>query len=254
VDKFRGLKGTFSNGIGEKSIPDFPMNLPAGPYQAQLKGSFYAEKTGSYLFVPESQASVALTIAGKPVIPGSGLRLVEGCYSIQVGLKAPAGPVSLRIRYSREGETGDLKTTQFSGLSYTRGLLGRYFHATNWEGNPVVTRWDPVINYVNGNDFNYHWGAPLAIHWKGVLRAPKTGSYIFMPQTLGSARLEIDHQPIAQSGFQAGKVHLAEGPHAFDVFFSQASGWWSSYSLVWIKPGDGKAEVIPNQYFGETRQ
>lgn len=252
VDKFRGLNGKFSNGIDAKQLKEFPGNLPAGPYQASLSGSFYVEKTGVYSFSIESPIAISWQIGGHPVFEGKRTRLAEGCYPFRMNLSAPPGPVNLRIRFTRDGETGDLKASQFSTLSYSRGLLGRYYHAMNWEGDPVVTRWDPVVNYVNGNDFNYQWGAPLAIHWEGVLNIPKTGPYTFMPQSLNAGRIEVDHRKIGSTGMGTGKVHLTEGPHAFDVYYSQSNGWWSNYSLVWIRPGEGNAEVIPNQYFGET--
>lgn len=252
VDAARGLKAELSGPSAPQQVAGFPSALPPGPYHGVFTGSIFIDQTSDYRFIAQTNGTLSWWISGRRVTPTAALHLVKGFHSVKLVLDAPAHP-TLALSATYQGDRLLLLDSgHFAAFSANRGLLASFYDANNWKGQPALVQWDPVINYVNGNDF-----PPVtvgSIHWAGILDAPRTGTYRFLEQTPDQAGLDIDRkQVILLASNGNATVYLTKGPHALDIYYSRASNWFSSFSLLWVKPGSTVAEVIPNSAFGEIQ-
>jgi hypothetical protein len=255
VDSLRGLKGTLAGKKEEKHFPRFPEGLPAGPYHAVLKGSFLIEKTGTYLFKSAGKTRVAFKIGAKSIVSGKPVSLIKGYYPLRVDIVNPGGPADVEITMTDpKKDTTRLDNGYFTALDIHRGLLVDYYRNGEMKGKPLYTQWEPVINASNGNDFPIE-GAPLAAHWSGVLNVPVSGKYSFVVvnPSFDKVMLKIDRRSLEIPPTNSVSLELKSGPHAIDAYYLKPGGQFPAFSLQWLKPGDKKLEIIPNEVFGEIR-
>jgi hypothetical protein len=99
-------------------------------------------------------------------------------------------------------KSGKSNIANFAASSWGAGtgLLGQYFNSTNFS-NPVVTRIDPVLNYIEwtllppGQATGVHHaitGDAYSIRWTGYIEPQYSESYKFALQTGGGVRLWVD--------------------------------------------------------------
>ena len=249
--KAKGL--ILSRGTAEPvNVPLFPQDLPAGPYQATLKGAVYIDQTGQFGFTSQTNAKISWTLGGHSIGKTTQLKLVRGFYPLVIHLTAGGGPVQLQLGLvSSLGHTELLDNTHFTNLDLDRGLKAAYYDGTNPNiQTPVLEEWDPEVNFCQGSDFPYQNWRETA-HWEGILNAPKTGSYHFLAKTDEFAKILIDHKIVTPWGpNQSGNVLLKAGPHAFSADFQKDLG--PSVTLYWVPPGAPSQVVIPNSAFGEA--
>ncbi len=251
VDKARGLKAEFSDGK-EAQVPRFPEGLPPGPYRATFSGQLFLEQSGEYRFnLP--QKNMTWTIGKRVVLPGEAIRLEKGFHPMEMRCSVPEGAVALTLSFDGPGGKNIMMGPKnFITIAAVRGLKGEYFNGVEAKGFPFLTQWDPVLNFVNGNDFPVQGGA-MAIRWSGTLNVPATGKYRFSTRTSSRSGLKIDRHRVIPEGGSQGEMTLMEGPHAVEVFYSKQNGWGADFTFLWMKPGDMTLEVVPNSVFGEVR-
>lgn len=214
----------------------------------------YVDTPGTYRFRTQGTVATSWTLSGTPVSGGRSVRLARGWYPVR--FEASAGR-DARLSLSGVIEGGDevpLLATVFSTIRTANGLRGEYANATTLSfSTPRLVQWDPVINFVNGNDIPLR-GQPLAIRWRGVLNVPVSGRYVFFTNTADQASVVIDGETVVKrSARGTGTVDLAAGTHEIRVDYLKAEGWWAYFSLNWKRPDRSAVEVVPDSAFGMTR-
>jgi hypothetical protein len=106
-------------------------------------------------------------------------------------------------------------------------------------------QWDPVLNFMNGNDFSTLIQGPMTFHWTGSIQTPKTGVYKFFARTNGLTKVEIDRRDARD------QIHLLAGVHKIDVTYQILQDWNGIFNLYWVTPGSKKSEIVPNRLMGE---
>jgi hypothetical protein len=134
-----------------------------------------------------------------------------------------------------------------------RGLQGRYFESGDGSGNPLATRWDPILNFTNLGDFPLP-GPLFSARWIGVLNAPQTGTYGFFLLTTDHGELRVDGQPVVETiGPGQGEVRLARGSHRIELSDArpQPGEIRADFHLLWKPPGQASFGVVPLTAFGK---
>jgi len=250
VDKARGLKAEFSDGK-EGQAAQFPEVLPPGPYHATFTGDIFITLSGEYHF--NFPKKMSWTIGGESVREGVGVKLAKGFHPVKIHWTQPEGNSGLAITFDGpSGKKSLLGGSNFMTIPSTLGLKGQYYGSLDFTGVPFLEQWEPVLNFVNGNDFPVQGGA-MGVHWSGTLNAPESGNYRFSTRTSGTGGLKIDRHTAIPDGKPQGEVHLTKGPHSIDVYYAKPNGWGADFTFLWIKPGDMSFDVVPNSAFGEVR-
>ncbi len=120
-----------------------------------------------------------------------------------------------------------------------QGLTGQYATGTSDDAKPVFSRVDRAIDF--------HWAQsppmppPFVVTWRGTLKAPAFGEYVFRLDGPTSARFSLDQSPVVNGG-QQKSLRLAQGTH--DVEVTAAFAIPSDLRLSWQAPG-GLLQVVP---------
>jgi len=142
------------------------------------------------------------------------------------------------------------------------GLRGRYGVAGQGGVEAVVSeRLDARIDfsvpqrldaaYVFGwsqkrlGDFPRDSMPPYLIHWSGLLRAPRAGTYGFAVDAHGESRLSIDDAPLQTQQDTVTERPLGEGWHTLTLDYALALQGDAHLVLSWRPPGEAIA-VIPS--------
>ncbi|OON69668.1 hypothetical protein B0919_06975 [Hymenobacter sp. CRA2] len=134
------------------------------------------------------------------------------------------------------------------------GLTASYFSNGTLAGAPVVRRLDPSL------DFQWGKGAPapgvpednFSIRWEGLLAAPSTGSYRFVPKTTGEVRLWVNGVKVLDTWNgnkkgSEGSVSLAAGEKTSIKLEFAAGEGDARFQLQWMPPGQAP-QLIPTSY------
>jgi hypothetical protein len=76
---------------------------------------------------------------------------------------------------------------------------------------------------------------------------------VVLNPSFDTVRLKIDHRSVVIPPTNSLSLNLKSGPHAIDAYYLKPGGQFPAFSLQWVKPGDKKPEIIPNEVFGEIR-
>jgi beta-glucosidase len=126
------------------------------------------------------------------------------------------------------------------------GLKAEYFKGTELQGNVVLIRTDPGI------DFDWQEGASpelkenFSVRWTGTLIPPATGDYQIGFNSAAAFRLWLDNQLIGQSGqSDTGKtrvktIHLLAGHRYAIKVESSQQGAARPVKLIWNEPTESK--------------
>ncbi len=138
------------------------------------------------------------------------------------------------------------------------GLSAEYFKGTTLQGEPVITRTDPAI------DFTWHSGAGaeitdnFSVRWTGTLTVPATGDYQIGFTGTDGFHLWLDGKLVGESSYsdtsktREQNLHLEAGhPYSIKIECSQEDTEGMA-KLVWHRPGEAndfadiasKADVI----------
>jgi hypothetical protein len=249
VDAKRGLSERTDS--AETAVHSFPTKFPAGPFHGVLTGSLYIDQAADYRFTTRCNGRVSWWISGKAVTDQASFHLIKGFHAVKFKLDTDGDPSLEMTANFPGGRTLSLDSKRFSTISPSRGLKAFFYNSQDCTGEAAMILWDPVINYVNGNDFPYHGGSA---HWTGTLRVPQNGEYRFLAQTNDEGGLKIDHReviPLKSNG--SGSIFLTKGIHALDVYYSRPGNGWSNFTLLWSQPQNPRMEVLPNRVFGEVQ-
>jgi hypothetical protein len=136
-----------------------------------------------------------------------------------------------------------------AGHRLKNGLTAMYYRGFKWEGQPVITRIDPVIF------FNWHM-TPIAGYfsavWKGRLAVSREGTYKIFTRSNNYALVKIDGVTVVENKIRGGlveaggKVRLGAGNHSLEIKYSEDTGY-SKMQLLWQPPGAAAVEAIPNE-------
>jgi len=126
-----------------------------------------------------------------------------------------------------------------------QGLVGEYFNGTNFE-EKKMTRTDAAI------DFYWDNSAPapgiksdaFSVRWKGRLKAPKTGNYLFRAQVDDGIRVKINGKLVINGWSlndhlkMSGNITLQEG-QLYDLEVEYFNGLLEGeIKLFWQLPGE----------------
>jgi len=147
-----------------------------------------------------------------------------------------------------------------AGDALPSGLIGKYYQMpTELEDFPIipsgqkptVERVDSQINFAS--TLEAFPGTKLMdnfyVHWAGVIRIPKDGSYTFFLESDDGSRLFIDGIPVVDHGGlhdmteNSGRTELKAGDHVIKVEFFEAAED-AGCIMSWEPSGKSK-EVVP---------
>ncbi len=260
-DCWRNGNGAEASWIGKNLAQD------GGQYTYLICPRFYGHYTVQFLGYPHRNDMVllrlceSLDLRSLPRDKGVCLALEEGQSGIlnlfqdlypggtTQRLKSPSGAIVATLyRMTAEQIRKGLTGPKFPLAGF--GLTGTYFSSLDWNTRPVLTQTDPLINFTFRNDFPIHQFPPLSVWWTGLLEIPKTGTYRFLFLTTDQAKLKIGKETVlASSKKESGDWFLKKGRQKINVFFQKSQGVDTALSLLWMKPGDQKFEVIPYSAF-----
>ena len=242
----RQLAGVGSDG---ESLPE---PVPAGqsltariaalaPGQA-LVGAFKAPSSGIYKFLTDP--SVAIAIDG--TTPEGAVRLGQGLHDVRFTRTATPGTAEILVQTPGK-EAQPLESSMLFGVSAPReGLRGRYYSGSEWKGEPLFERVDPVIA------FTWPGAEPtdgtFSVRWSGKLRIPRDGDYFLALHCDDGCALALDHRLVFSAltgGVQAlqATVTLQTGVHDLQIDYLQLGGG-KSIRFSW-RPPDGDFGLVP---------
>ena len=141
------------------------------------------------------------------------------------GIKARGGN-DITVRFARgcmmDGDVAPVESAVLrpaGGKERETGLRGEYFANPNFEGQPLMTRIDPAV------DFEWGGGAPAAgfpedhfsIRWTGLLVPPETGEFELSTRSDDGSRLFIDDTLLIDNWgdhgivTKTGRIHFEKG-------------------------------------------
>jgi DNA-binding beta-propeller fold protein YncE len=221
------------------------------PFSATWYGSLYVPRFGDYVFVLDTDGSAQLWLDEELVVESSGTRA-------QSAIQLPAGFHAVALHAAQQQPDGRLilnwipagssseqvvpQTVLYTAQLARQGLLGRYYHGTNWSGVPASIQLD---SFIAPNDVI---PSPFSIQWEGRIYAPTTGNYVFATNSDDGSLLYIDGQFVVDNGGQhadryvEGRITLEEGFHDIILRYFQDGGG-RKIELWWTVPGRGKEQV-----------
>ncbi|UII74772.1 glycoside hydrolase family 3 C-terminal domain-containing protein [Flagellimonas sp. HMM57] len=130
----------------------------------------------------------------------------------------------------------------FDDSKKVQGLKGEYFNNINLEGEPALTRIDPVLNFrwtlfsPEHKTINYDW---FSARWTGKLVAPKTGEFNIGLKGDDGYRLYIDGELVIdnwrkQTFQQLTKPYKFQKDKEYDIkveFYETKGNVW--FKLLW---------------------
>jgi hypothetical protein len=146
---------------------------------------------------------------------------------------------------------------QYSFISYrvkhddveaARGLIGSYYGGAEWQGDPVITRQDPAIDF--------HWTVreapvpgPFSVRWEGTIYLPQYAEYTFATESAGLSQVYLDDHLILdnEDGEPRWSPPLtkAQGWHHVLVRYRYEGDGEPAIKLYWASPGFGEG-VAPS--------
>jgi hypothetical protein len=157
-----------------------------------------------------------------------------------------------RYLFSRQGATQETEAP-----SSENGLAASYYNTRDLSGAIVLSRIDPKI------DFNWQFGSPattintnyFSARWKGLIKAPVSGSYTFVTQSDDGVSVWLDGSllinnwtPHNLTTNASSPVNLISGkvyPIVVEYF---EGGGGACVNLQWKYPGQSQ-QIIPHTAF-----
>jgi serine/threonine protein kinase len=124
------------------------------------------------------------------------------------------------------------------------GLIGEYYGGVNFD-NPGLRRIDPEARWTMREGQSWPGGpaSMVSVRWRGYLKIPETGPYVFHVWVSDGLRLLIDNTEIIANwtqrkvSFDTGTGILEQGYHSF-VLETFASSGWGGANFSFKKSGD----------------
>lgn len=221
----------------DPSIPRYNLQGRQAALDASREGMVLLKNDGDVLPL-NKHAIKSVAVIGPdayPAVPvGGGSAGVRpfAAVSFLEGIANELGP-AVHTYYARGipqlnelAQSTDFSTAAAGGES---GLQAEYFSNEKLEGDPILRRNDPHVNFgaVSGADLGY--GAPAlpagsaSARWTGYYIAPGAGAYDFFVQSTGESggyyrlyvdgNLTLDSWSIAKALVDSSTISLRAGPH-----------------------------------------
>ncbi len=232
------------------------------PYSVRWEGTIHLPSQGSYLMGLDSTQPSRLLIDGSLLVNSSGGRqaseatLAAGPHAITVmGMAASSeDAIALYWRPPHQGERV-VPSHVLTPRSEANGLLGSYYSNSDWAGEAVLQRIDPLISF---RWFHQPKASPFSVRWEGWIRVPESGRYTFETFSNGEVWLSIggqlvlhDDQPVVERWYRS-EADLVAGLHKLELRYRYLSGW-RLLELYWTRP-DGLRELVPAEGFLPKRE
>lgn len=253
VQAQRGLAGTFRAAAGNQAqaqtvFPLVPASLRlAGPVTAAWEGSLRFPGSDLYALRLDGAAAARIWLDGRLLGP-EGMQAAEGWHRLRITAAlsgADAGPIML---YWRRGvgsaPWNAVPDWALSPRTEVHGLTGAYYRSTDWSGEPLFKRVDPLLSLL-GHDFSL--AAPFSVRWEGSLTVERPGAYLFEVLSNEGAWLYIDGRRVLSNEIadhtSQGTIRLTPGKHAIRIDYQKKEGAYPRLVLSWQPPGQAKSKV-----------
>jgi hypothetical protein len=181
-----------------------------------------------------------------PAKPAARIHLAAGQHRIAIDLDVPLRAGEGELLWTPPGEETPRPIPPALLIPPelpVGGLLGRYHHGMDWEGEPAIERVDSSVA------FYFHeipLPRPFSVRWTGRLFAPEAGDYAFALESIDDSALFVDdREAAAQKGAErtSATIRLERAWHRVEVRYSTVNQYSQVY-LYWTPPpGLGRALV-----------
>ncbi len=181
-----------------------------------------------------------LAIDGQMVAPSGAppatVFLARGAHSLRLSRAAASTSPQVRVLLASTG--GVAQDVQLYGLPAPGGLLFTWVI----QGAPLQAAIDSAPD--RGFEGSFNNGRPWTAQWRGQLRVPQAGDYVFHLEAISNASLTIDDGVVlARAGDNAAT--LSEGWHTIRVDYVDNDPY-ARLSLRWRPPGTNGFAAIPD--------
>lgn len=229
--------------------------LPA-PFSAKWSGSIYFPYGhGDYSFLIQTDGNAELFIDGDSILVtqenqliSETVELVSGFHTFVLTYTSGIDPKELTLSWKKTN-------TEFVAIPpnllfniplLSNGLTGYYYPNGDMTGLPSLIQHDLFISS------NNPLPEPNSIIWKGRIKIPETGEYIFGTVSDDGSFLFIDNELIVDSGGshggeeRQGSLFLSSGLHDLEIQYWQLGGG-RVMEFWWLPPWGGK-EIVPLEF------
>jgi len=214
--------------------------------QVAQQGSVLLKNANGVLPVASSVRSIAVIgddAGANAMTAGGGSAHVNPAHLVTpyAGVKSRAGSgVAVTYAQGVADPNGELVDSQY----LNGGLTAQFYNGTSMSGTPLLTRTDPLVNFIWGGA-SPAAGVPAtgwSAKWTGTLTPPTTGTYAFALNSDDGSRLIINGQTVVDNWFdqppttRTGQIALTAGqPASIEVDYFQDGGG-SQIALNWQVP------------------
>lgn len=252
VQEQRGLAGTFRDADGNQAkaqtvFPWAPSSLRlSGPITATWEGGLRFPGSDRYFLRMDGARQSDIRLDGRQVGP-EGVQAAEGWHCLRLSASLPGGNAPVVLYWRRGADSAPWNAVPdwaVSPQTEMHGLTGAYYRSTDWSGEPLFSRVDPLLSLL-GHDFTL--SAPFSVRWEGNLTVERAGVYLFEVLSNEGAWLFIDGQRVVSNEIadrtSQGTVRLTAGRHAIRIDYQKKEGAYPRLVLSWQPPGQAKTKV-----------
>ncbi|MCK5241079.1 glycosyltransferase family 39 protein [bacterium] len=254
VKATRGLQGTYQDRNGKRVTATEGQehfqfigkkHQLVAPIFANWKGSIRVPQSGIYYFKLSKAGNIQIRLDQRPVF-SEGINLGQGMHRIDIRARINTAeqPVNLLWRKGKTGPWNSVPGYALSPRSEVHGLRGQYYRNTDWKGEPIFQRIDPLISLL-GDDFSV--AAPFSIRWDGYIHIPETGHYTFGTLSNEFSWVSIDRTTVVKNDivdhYAEGTLKLTRGKHKIRIDYQKRTGAYPRIILYWVKPGSAKEKI-----------
>jgi hypothetical protein len=168
--------------------------------------------------------------------PTATLFLARGVHSLHVVRPDTSSTPQLSVVLASTG--GVAQDVQFYALPPPGGLLFTW----QIQGRPIQAATDSAPDRGFSGGFNA--GLPWTAQWRGQLRAPQDGDYLFHLDAISTGMLTIDDQLVLPRPGE-NSTNLSEGWHSIRIDYVDNDPY-ARLSVKWRPPGEQGFTAIPD--------
>jgi len=257
---YGGIEAAHSGALSitQLSFPKLPAKIRPALKEALIKYVVAAGQVELFALLDEH---------GISTVAGDLEKTIDEIWSSPVDLEAtkslPGKIELIRNKLTEIEANSHPFDAQLSGLQeaftlgYRRGLVAEFYENREHQGQPVVTRIDPTI------DFKWGEEAPapevpenaFSTTWTGFIRPLKSGPYGFRVSVDDQGSVEFfksKGSKIKGTYTESFELDLEAGVY-YSFVFKHIEGWGNAdASFSWRPPGDGSYSIIPKEVLFHT--
>ncbi len=237
-------------------LKKFPFSYKNFKYSMKIVGDIFLPSFSKYEFQIPHGESIRCRIGQRTIVFGKQYQFACGFYSFEMDYHPlqfeNKNFLNLKMKISN-GPWSLVPNWMFTTLQLNHGLEGTYFDNLQEYKNRVLVKWDPILDFTNGNDLD--WASiPELIYWNGFLNIKKQGLYAFDISTSCQTEMVLDNRIILKSPDDISKpIYLTQGLHSIKIYYQNTNNWWITFAVRWKKPSSYRFHVIPNTAWGITQ-